>query len=158
MNIRKAQQEDLPKILEINEASVPHVSSVELSDMKRFLDDANPFLVVEVEAEVAGFMIVLQKGLDYQSLNYKFFCDNYDDFNYVDRIAIKEEFRGQKLGTALYDHLIRNSDKQMVTCEVNLKPPKPKSMGFHKSLGFSEVAVQETEEGRKSVAMLVKRM
>mgnify|MGYP003118946005 FL=1 len=90
MNIRKAQQEDLPKILEINEASVPHVSSVELSDMKRFLDDANPFLVVEVEAEVAGFMIVLQKGLDYQSLNYKFFCDNYDDFNYVDRIAIKE--------------------------------------------------------------------
>jgi predicted GNAT superfamily acetyltransferase len=31
-------------------------------------------------------------------------------------------------------------------------------MGFHKSLGFSKVAEQETEAGKKSVAMMVKRM
>lgn len=158
MNIRKATTKDLPRILEMNEASVPHVSSIELSDMERFHETANPFLVVEVDGEIAGFMIVLQKGLDYQSLNYKFFCDNYDDFDYVDRIVIAEGHRGKKLGSALYDHLIQNSEKRVLTCEVNLKPPNPKSLGFHKSLGFRVVAEQETEGGKKRVAMMIKEL
>jgi predicted GNAT superfamily acetyltransferase len=158
MNIRLAETKDLPKILEMNEDSVPHVSSVELSDMKRFLKQANPFLVVEEEDELAGFMIVLQKGLDYKSLNYRFFCTNYENFDYVDRIVIKDKFRDKKLGTALYNHLEEQYSAEMITCEINIKPPNEKSMGFHKSLGFSKVAEQETGGGKKSVAMMVKRL
>jgi predicted GNAT superfamily acetyltransferase len=158
MVIRLAKHNDLPKILELNEKALPHVSKVELSDMERFLDQANPFLVVEQEGELAGFMIVLQAGLDYPSLNYAFFNNNYSDFDYVDRIVIAEPFRGQKLGTALYDHLIDSSDKSYVTCEVNTKPPNPQSMAFHRRLGFIQVAEQVTEKGKKSVAMLVKKL
>lgn len=158
MNIRLAEDNDLPKILELNEAAIPHVSEVELSDMKRFLGYAKPFLVVEQSEEIAGFMIVLQKGVDYESLNYSFFCNNYSDFDYVDRIVVAEEHRGQKLGTALYKHLFTTSEKKIITCEVNLKPPNPNSMEFHKRLGFHRVAEQVTEGGKKSVAMMVKKL
>lgn len=158
MKIRKALNSDLSKVLEINQACLPHVSSVEYRDMERFLDQASPFLVVEVSEKIAGFMIVLQKGLEYKSLNYQFFCNNYTDFDYVDRIAIAEEHRGKKLGTALYQYLFEHSEKKMVACEVNLNPPNPKSMEFHKALGFIQVAEQKTEAGKKSVAMMVKRL
>lgn len=158
MAIRLAQHSDLPKILELNEKALPHVSKVKLSDMERFLQQADPFLVVEQDNELAGFMIILQQGIDYSSLNYAFFNNNYSDFDYVDRIVIAEPFRGQKLGTALYKHLIENTDKSYVTCEVNIKPPNPDSMAFHLGLGFTQVAEQVTEKGKKSVAMLVKRL
>jgi predicted GNAT superfamily acetyltransferase len=156
MNIRKAQDKDLAKVLEMNEAALPHVSSVELSDMERFLEQADPFLVIEEEKELAGFMIVLQKGLNYESLNYKFFCNNYSDFDYVDRIVISDKFRGQKFGTALYEYLFEQSSKEIILCEINIKPPNKNSMEFHKALGFSQVAEQVTESGKKSVAMMVR--
>lgn len=156
MNIRPASEKDLPTVLELNTAAIPHVSEVELSDLKRFLEQADPFLILEEGEEVAGFMIILQKGLDYDSLNYAFFCNNYSDFDYVDRIVISEKYRGQKFGTALYKHLFANSDKRIITCEVNIKPPNPDSLAFHNMLGFNKVAEQVTENGKKSVAMLVK--
>ncbi|MGN8224809.1 GNAT family N-acetyltransferase [Gracilimonas sp. BCB1] len=158
MNIRHAKKEDLPAVLVMNEASVPHVTSEELSEMEYYLNKANPFLIVEEKEELAGFMIVLQKGLDYESLNYKFFCTNYDNFDYVDRIVISEKFRGRNLGTALYQYLADNSGQKYITCEVNLEPPNPNSLGFHKALGFSKVAEQVTEGGEKRVALMVKRL
>lgn len=158
MNIRQAKKEDLPAVLDMNEASVPHVTSEDLSEMDYYLDKAIPFLIIEEDGEPAGFMIVLQKGLEYESLNYTFFCNNYDDFDYVDRIVISEKFRGQKLGTALYQHLAKNSEQKLITCEVNLKPPNPDSLGFHKALGFKKVAEQATEGGKKRVALMVKKL
>ncbi|MEX2476925.1 MAG: GNAT family N-acetyltransferase [Gracilimonas sp.] len=158
MNIRPASENDLSLVLDLNTAAIPHVSEVDLVDMKRFLKQADPFLVVEEEGEIAGFMIILQKGLEYDSLNYKFFCNNYEDFDYVDRIVIGENFRSKKLGSSLYNYLFQNSDKKNVTCEINIKPPNKYSMEFHKALGFSQVAEQVTEGGKKSVAMMVKEL
>lgn len=157
MNIRLATKEDLPAVLKLNTAALPHVSDVKLADMRRFLKQADPFLIIEDKEEIAGFMIVLQQGLDYESLNYAFFCNNYPDFDYVDRIVISEKFRGQKFGTALYKHLFSISGKNIIACEVNIKPPNTDSMAFHNKLGFNKVAEQETENGKKSVAMLVKK-
>lgn len=158
MNIRFATEKDLPAVLKLNTAALQHVSEVTLSDMKRFLKQADPFLVIEEGEELAGFMIVLQKGLDYKSLNYQFFCNNYSDFDYVDRIVIAEKFRGRKFGKALYDHLFTHSDKKKITCEVNLQPPNPDSIAFHKSLGFKQVAEMKSEKGTKSVAMMIKNI
>lgn len=158
MNIRSATKEDLPEILSMNTAALPHVSEVNISDMRRFLQQADPFLVIEKEGELAGFMIVLQPGLDYQSPNYTFFCNTYSDFDYVDRIVIVEKFQGKALGTALYNYLINHSEKERVTCEINLKPPNPNSMAFHKALGFKKVDELESENGAKSVAMMSKSL
>ncbi|MDR9417744.1 GNAT family N-acetyltransferase [Gracilimonas sp.] len=158
MNIREAEKKDLSTILSINQSALPHVNSIELSELEEFLKVANPFIVIEMDGTIAGFIIVLQKGLDYDSLNYKFFCNNYYDFDYVDRIVISEHFRGKKLGTALYKYLFNHSDKKQITCEINIKPPNVNSMKFHKSLGFKQVAKLVTEKGAKGVAMMVKEL
>lgn len=158
MKIRIAEKEDLKNVLDLNQAALPHVSSVELSDMQDFLEYASPFLVLEENKELVGFMIVLQKGLAYESLNYGFFCNNYDDFDYVDRIVISETSRGNGLGTALYAYLFEHSNKNMVTCEINLKPENLNSMAFHKALGFTQVAEQKTQGGKKSVAMMIRKL
>lgn len=156
MNIRKAEEGDLQKVLELNQAAIPHVSSETMEEMEYLFKWADPFWVIEEKDEMAGFMIILQKGLDYPSLNYAFFCGNYSDFDYVDRIVIAEKFRGKKFGTILYNHLFEHSDKKWVTCEVNVRPPNPTSMAFHKAMGFREVARQETENGEKRVSLMVK--
>lgn len=158
MKIRNALKSDLDKVLELNQAAIPHVSSETREEMEFLFTWADPFWVVEQGDELAGFMIVLQKGVDYPSLNYDFFCGNYSDFDYVDRIVISEKYQGKRMGTALYKHLFETSDKKMITCEVNINPPNPRSMGFHKKLGFKKVAEQKTEKGQKSVAMMVKRL
>lgn len=158
MKIRDATRKDLPEILKINQASVPHVGSVDMKQMEYFLKNADPFLVIQDDEAVAGFMIVLQSGLDYSSLNYSFFCNNYSSFDYVDRIAIAESYRGKKAGTALYEYLFEHSEKNMVTCEVNIEPPNPVSMEFHESLGFKKVAEMRVSKDSKKVAMLIKEM
>jgi predicted GNAT superfamily acetyltransferase len=158
MTIRKASEKDLKEILELNQAAVPHVSSLEMPDMEWYLQKADPFLVVEAEDDIAGFMIVLQSGLSYQSLNYRFFCGNFKDFDYVDRIVINKKFHRRKMGSSLYEHLISISEKRIITCEVNLIPPNPESLAFHKSLGFNKIAEQITDSGESKVAMMVKRL
>lgn len=158
MNIRKATINDLEGALTLNQAAIPHVGDIGMSDLEWFLENASRFLVVENKDEIAGFMIVLEPGLNYESLNYKFFCNNYSDFDYVDRIVIDEKYRGKKIGTDLYEELFRKSDKKIITCEVNLNPPNPDSLEFHKALGFKEVAEQLTYKGKKKVAMLVKKI
>ena len=45
-----------------------------------------------------------------------------------------------------------------MTCEVNLRPPNPGSMAFHRAMGFDEVGTQNTEGGSKTVSLLVKRL
>lgn len=158
MNIRKATNDDLTEVLKLNQEALPHVSSVNQDDMEWFLNHASLFLVIEEEDTIAGFMIVLEPGQDYKSLNYAFFCNNYTDFDYVDRIVIAENYRGKKFGTALYNYLFQASAKKIITCEVNLSPPNPNSMAFHKVMGFQEVARQQTEGGHKAVSMMVKKL
>lgn len=158
MNIRDATRNDLPKILELNQASVPQVGDVGMEQMEYFLNKAKNFWVIEGDDEIAGFMVVLQPGLDYSSMNYSFFCNNYSDFDYVDRIVVAEDFRGKKIGTALYKKLFDDSDKAIVTCEVNIKPPNPDSIAFHVSLGFKKVAEMRVNHGEKEVALLIKNL
>jgi len=43
-----------------------------------------------------------------------------------------------------------------MTCEVNIRPPNESSMRYHEIHGFRQVASQETEGGKKMVAMMEK--
>ncbi len=45
-----------------------------------------------------------------------------------------------------------------MTCEVNLRPPNAGSLTYHEIHGFVRVATQETEGGRKEVALMEKRL
>lgn len=158
MIIRPAAPADLEELRILNESVLPHVNSIPLEDFEEFLEMASFFLVVEDENELAGFVIVLGPGVNYESENYEYFTKHYSSFDYVDRIVIKESFRGKGLGSKLYEYLFQHSDQGRITCEVNIQPPNPKSIQFHQMLGFDEVHQHYSEGGKKYVSLMVREL
>ena len=155
--LKTAHANDLQDVLTLNQNALPHVSSVELADMRRFLDKAAYFKVAGSDTGILnGFLIALGPGLDYASENYRWFCDTYDEFLYIDRIVIAENTRGQGLGKVFYKDVIETARTlaPRLTCEVNSRPPNPQSMAFHEHFGFAAVGTQATEGGTKEVSLL----
>lgn len=158
MLIRTVKYSDLTEIYTLNESVLPHVNSIPISDFEEFMRVNSHFFVIEKEGELAGFVIVLGPGQEYDSENYEYYTEKYKSFDYVDRIVISEKFRGKGLGSELYKHLFENTKEERVTCEVNIKPPNMKSIRFHQMLGFEEVHQQYSEGGKKFVSLMVKEL
>lgn len=152
------QHSDLEAVLALNQTEVPHVGSVDLDRMKWFAANASYFRTVTIDNKLAAYLIGLRPGTSYQSLNYRWFCDRYDDFAYVDRIAVAEFARRFGLASKLYDDFARSVPEsvEFMTCEVNVKPPNETSMRFHEKQGFRQVGSLADEGGKKEVAMLLK--
>ena len=104
-SIISTENEHLDDILFLNESSLPAVSSVNMNEMKKFLNIADYFKSVLVNKVVSGFLIALQPGKDYQSVNYKWFEKRYKSFLYVDRIVIGSKYQGCGIGRSLYNDL-----------------------------------------------------
>ncbi|MDX1499514.1 MAG: GNAT family N-acetyltransferase [Woeseiaceae bacterium] len=147
---------DLPAILALNQTEVPRVGPLGIGSLRWFAAHAACFRVMRAGDEVAAFLIGLRPGLDYKSPNYRWFCAHYDDFGYVDRVAVGRRYRRAGLASRLYDDFLSAlpAEVPVLTCEVNLDPPNPGSMRFHERLGFRQVATQETDGGAKTVALL----
>ena len=158
--IRNVKDDDLEALLAYNEAAVPHVNSIPIEELMWYKQHAVYFWVAEIESKVAGFLIVLAPGLQYDSENYIWFSEAYPSFAYVDRIVIAEFARGKGFGKALYQKLFEEAGSftERVTCEVNTFPPNPESLSFHKVMGFKEVGQQETEGGTKTVSLQAKEL
>lgn len=156
--IRDVEAADLDAVLILNQSQVPHVGSVDIERMRFFADTAHYFRVAESDRGIAGFLIGLRPGTSYDSPNYRWFCEHYEEFAYVDRIAVAESARRSGLATRFYDDFAAAmpSAVPVMTCEVNLQPPNDSSMRFHTRLGFRQVATLESEGGAKVVAMLEK--
>ena len=100
-------------------------------------------------------MICLSPRTEYKSLNYAWFNEKYEDFIYVDRIAVSLDQRNKGIGSKIYEEVIVYSQEHEtpVAAEVNLNPPNPGSLRFHNRFGFEEVGVLHHKE--KSVTMLL---
>ena len=64
---------DLEEILAINQANIPEVGSVpDMGRLKLLLDWSSHLIVIRKD-EIAGFIILMREGQNYDSLNYDFF-------------------------------------------------------------------------------------
>ena len=146
----------LPTIVKINQEALPAVSSVTLKDMEHFLSIVDYFRTLQLDDIIAGFLIALTSGKDYHSPNYKWFEKKFDSFMYVDRIVIDPAYQSNGLGWAFYNNLrdFTRGGSPRITCEVNLRPPNEGSIIFHEKYGFRQVGKQETEGGKKEVALM----
>ncbi|MGB0750066.1 MAG: GNAT family N-acetyltransferase [Magnetospiraceae bacterium] len=160
MIIRPFASEDLPVLLAVNTQALPAVNQIDAAEMRWLTDNALATLVAESPRGIAGFMIALGPGLDYDSDNYRWFSPRYPRFSYVDRVVVADGFRGAGVGEALYGELARLSEGRapVILCEVNERPPNPGSLRFHQRLGFRIVGRQETEGGKKQVALMEKTL
>lgn len=158
--IRDVGTQDMDEILSLNESVVPAVNSIPIDKMQWFAEQAAYFRVATAHDRLAAFLIGLRPGIAYDSLNYRWFCEHYADFGYIDRIAVASHARRNGLATQLYDDFqaTLKDDVGIMTCEVNLQPPNEGSMRFHERYGFARVASQSTEGGEKEVALLVKTL
>jgi predicted GNAT superfamily acetyltransferase len=152
MIIRAFTPADLAAVHAINEAAVPAVGAEQIEDLADIAAESVIALVAEIEGKIAGFCFVLAPGADYHSINYLWFSDRYDDFVYLDRVAISPDFQRRGIGRALYTEVERRSADRCPTAtaftlEVNLRPRNDTSLEFHAHLGFVEVGQQETEYG-----------
>jgi predicted GNAT superfamily acetyltransferase len=152
-----ATARDYAAILELNQAALPEVSSLDETALAALHRQASLLAVAREGGGVAGFILVLEAGADYDSPNYRFFDQRYEAFAYVDRIVVGAAFRRMGIGRGLYRTLSDALPRApRVACEVNVRPPNPGSMAFHEGLGFSTVGEQDTDNGRKRVALMVR--
>lgn len=159
MLLRNVERSDLQRVLSINQGAVPNMNSLELADIERFAAAAAYFRVLEIDSRIAAFLLVLDATTDYDSINYRWFRERYTDFLYIDRIAVDPSFQRRGLGQALYEDLfaeVRRREVERLCAEVNLQPPNPGSIAFHRALGFVQAGELEHPGGEKKVAMFVR--
>ena len=156
--IRDVNDADLDAVLSLNQSEVPHVGSVDLARMRWFQRHASYFRVADADRELAGFLIGLRPGTSYESPNYRWFCDHYAEFAYVDRVAIAACARRSGLASRFYEDFAAAMPDAVpvMTCEVNIRPPNASSMEFHRRLGFRQVGTLDGKCGETSVALLAK--
>ena len=158
LTFRALEPQDLDAIYALNDAAVPAVSRVGPAQLRELDAMASQFLLAHRGQSLAGFLILLESGAPYASMNYQWFSARYKHFVYVDRIVIDPPFHRQGIASAFYARAWQAAQQQSValTCEVNVIPPNPQSMAFHTDFGFHEVGRQRTDDGDKLVSMLAR--
>ena len=154
--IRPVVEADLSAVRVLNERAVPNLNSVSLDTLLDFTRQAACFRLIDGGDSVAAFLVAFAPGADYGSENYRWFCARYPEFLYIDRIAVAPRHRGKGLGLRLYRDLEQTASAPLLACEVNLDPPNPRSLQFHRGFGFQPVGRQQTEGGAKAVSLMIK--
>ncbi len=158
--LRSFVEDDLGAVLALNNAAAPAVNELTSSDLEWFAEISHLFLVSESgigeERQITGFLIgLLGPGVDYESINYKWFTSRYESFLYVDRVVVGESSWSQGNGRRFYEALAASGSDQPVMCaEVNIKPRNDRSLIFHEKFGFIPVGEQDTEGGYKRVQLM----
>ena len=156
--VRELTHADLDVVVEINNAGDPAVPVATREELERLFEMSSyRRAALDSGGNLVGFALALDPGADYDSENYVFFESRFDNHLYIDRIVLADAARGLGLGTALYEDLFafaRAEGRQTVTCEVNLDPPNPGSLRFHRRFGFEDVDTQATKGGQVVVQLL----
>lgn len=113
--------------------------------------------VVDVDGEIAGFVVTVPAGTDYDSALYRWFAERYADFLYLDRVVVDAGFRRRGIADAIYDQVEARAGRHgLFTLEVNSVPPNEASLAFHTHRGFAPVG--EVVDGAKRTAMLAREV
>ena len=141
---------------EINEQGLPGTGKVSVEQMGELLQLSDLCIGAYIDEKLVGFVLCLYPKKDYLSQNYAWFNERYNQFIYVDRIAISTQHRDKKIGTELYEKVFELATKKQtpITAEVSLSPPNEGSNRFHLRHGFSSVG--EFHQSGKSVTMYIR--
>lgn len=159
--LRVAQPGDVPWLADLNDAAVPAVNALGADGIAAHLPRCDVALVADDPrtGDPLGFLLALAPGSGYASENYRWFATHRPGSLYVDRVVVAPHAHGRGVGRALYaavDDAAGRSGLAEVTCEVNLDPPNPASLAFHRRLGFTQLGEQTTSGGTVRVALLAR--
>jgi len=154
VDIRDLTDADAEAVLALNEQSVLSLSPMDATDLARFRNLTPHALVCEVDGRIAAFAIAYAPGTAYDSPNYLWHADRFEDFLYLDRIAVSSEYRRRGIASALYDAMeeLAASHGRMV-CEIYSEPRNDVSIAFHENRGYREVGHLMQSNGKQTVMM-----
>jgi hypothetical protein len=156
--IRDCTRADIDAVVAINNSGYPAVPMATRTDIEALLELSSLALIAEgPEGQTLGFVLAMDPGEDYASENYVFFEARFSNHFYIDRIVLIETSRGLGVGSMLYERIFdraKADGRERVTCEVNLEPPNPGSLRFHRRWGFEDVDTQPTKGGQVVVQLL----
>jgi predicted GNAT superfamily acetyltransferase len=153
---RPADRADFPAILALNRAYVAVLSPLDEARLATLHACAALHRVVEVDGDVAAFMLAMREDSPYDGANFRWFVQRHERFLYVDRIVVARHAQGHGIGRLLYRlaiALAAHARVPWLTCEVDVEPPNPTSQRFHRQLGFRQEGRRQLDGG-KTVAML----
>ena len=143
---------DLARVLEINNANTPGVSELTMSELETDIENCLHALAIDNEhGEVCAFCITFAPDAPDAGANHQWFAERFESFVYLDRIAIDSTHQNLGLGALLYQtveqRMLDSAEHSLLCCEVNLEPPNPGSLRFHKRIGFAEVGQHSPQQG-----------
>src|SRR3954452_5895041 len=94
---------DEDPVLRLNEESVQALSPLDAEGLQRHRANAAWALVCEETGQVAAFTTPYAPGAPSASVNYACPPGHFDDFVYLDRIAVDPMFRRRGIAGALYE-------------------------------------------------------
>ena len=158
--LRPIQSADHAAVLELNARNVELLAPMDEQRLLQLLGWTDRADVIESEAspgDVAGFVFTFASGTAYDSVNYRWFSENREEFYYLDRIVLADTHRRLGLGRRVYDELeqVAAGYGRMVL-EVNLEPANEPSLAFHRARGYVDVGTRG-EPGHR-VAMLSREL
>lgn len=137
--LRALGDDDLAAALVLNNAAVPAVNPHNLASLRALVNGADRCWGAQLDGELLGLLVTFAPGGSYDSTNYRWLCERFESFRYVDRIVVSPNAKRRGLGRRFYTELevsAREAGAERLVCEVNVEPPNPHSIGFHLAAGW----------------------
>jgi len=158
VRLRPYEPPDADAVLALNQANLDAVGWLDPDRLEWLVGLADSSLVADDGGALAGFAITLAPGTVYDSINYAWFAQRYDDFSYLDRIVVAPPHRRSGVGSLIYDEAEASARPHgRLTAEVYVEPPNESSLAFHRRRGYAEVGRLRQSNG-KTCSMLVKEL
>lgn len=149
--IRDMTHTDFDSIVHLNQNALEGVGPLDRESLSLLVKMADQALVVEEsDGDIAGFVITVPPGAEYDSSRYRWFEDTLvDDYVYLDRIVVSEDHRREGVASRLYEEIEADLPIALEVYETN-----DVSLAFHESRGFAEVG--SLDHDGKTNLMLVR--
>ncbi|MDW8479232.1 MAG: GNAT family N-acetyltransferase [Xanthomonadales bacterium] len=156
--LREIGEHELDAVLALNNAAGPAIVPIDARRLAQLFEHAAYFRGAFIDGHLAAFLIALTPEAAYDSPNFRWFLERYENFVYIDRVVVAAAYRRHGLGRLLYADVTSFAEPRapLLACEVFIEPPDDVVLLFHGTYGFHEVG-QQTVGGRR-VAMLVKEL
>ncbi len=148
----------LKDVFTLNENNKPALGGLESLDRLKDLYNFSMLCGCSfINQKLIAFCLLMNQTSNYDSPNYGYFKAKYDEFLYIDRVAVEADHQRKGIGTLIYQKLYTLSKQRNIPlcCEVNTFPLNQQSLDFHFKNKFK--IIEEVDFGKKKVAMLVKQ-
>ena len=148
--IREITHSDFDSIVHLNQNALEGVGPLDTESLSLLVKMADQALVVDHgNGDIAGFVITLPPGAEYDSSRYRWFEDTLvDDYVYLDRIVVSQDHRREGIASKLYEEIEGHQPVALEVYETN-----DVSLAFHESRGFEEVGAL-THDGKTNLMLV----